>query len=516
VARAAVDLEEGMRTIERVRSHVAEINDLLCAVNLLTWDARTQMPPQGAAARGKQLATLSKVARERLLSRELVGALQEARAESASAEEADELDQLADALELLQRLPDGLVEVLAEHGSAAQAAWERARADDDMAAFTPALEHMLELQQRLAQAIGYREHPYDALVGLYEPGMTAARLQDLFGALRGGILPLLEGIRASDVVADRRFLQRDYPESAQRDAALHFARLIGYDLGRGRLDVSAHPFEISFTRDDVRITTRFRRDYLPMSLFGTLHEAGHALYEQGVDPAYVRTVFTTDVPGLYAVAGSSYGTHESQSRLWENLVGRSRPFWRAHFGALRDHFAEQLADVDAETFYRAVNHVEPSLIRVEADEVTYNLHIMLRVDIEMALLDGSLSVRDLPEAWNAGVEATLGLEVPDDARGCLQDIHWSTGLFGSFPTYTIGNVMSAQWLEAARAQEPAITPALERGDTAPLRAWLQENVYRHGRRYSPDALLTRATGRGLAPEPYLTYLDGKYRELYDL
>ena len=503
-----------MRGIERVRGRVGEINDLLCAVNLLTWDARTQMPPGAAAARGKQLATLSKVARERLLSRELLGALQEARAEDVTPAEADELDQLTGALELLERLPDGLIEALAEHRSVAQAAWERARADADMSAFAPALERMLELQQRMAQAIGYDDHPYDALVGLYEPGMTAARLQELFGALRGGILPLLEGIRASGVVADRRFLQRHYPEGAQRDAALHFAKLIGYDLGRGRLDVSAHPFEISFTRDDVRITTRFRRDFLPMSLFGTLHEAGHALYEQGVDPAYVRTALTTDVPGLYAVAGTSYGTHESQSRLWENLVGRSRPFWRAHFGALRSFFPEQLADVDAEGFYRAVNHVEPSLIRVEADEVTYNLHIMLRVEIEMALLDGSLSVRELPAAWNDAVGATLGLDVPDDAQGCLQDIHWSTGLFGSFPTYTIGNVMSAQWLEAARAQDPAIAAALERGETEPLRAWLQENVYRHGRRFAPDALLERATGRGLTPEPYLAYLDGKYGELY--
>ncbi len=398
----------------------------------------------------------------------------------------------------------------------AQSAWQRARADADMDAFAPALERMLELQQRMAEAIGYEEHPYDALVGLYEPGMTAARLQGLFGALRGGILPLLEGIRASDSGTDRRFLQRDYPESAQRDAALHFARLIGYDLERGRLDVSAHPFEISFTRDDVRITTRFRRDYLPMSLFGTLHEAGHALYEQGVDPAYVRTAFTTDVPGLYAVAGTSYGAHESQSRLWENLVGRSRPFWHAHFGALQSFFPEQLEGVDAEAFYRAVNHVEPSLIRVEADEVTYNLHIMLRVEIEMGLLDGSLSVRDLPGAWNDAVEATLGLDVPDDAQGCLQDIHWSTGLFGSFPTYTIGNVMSAQWLDAARTRDPGIAAALERGETGPLRAWLQENVYRHGRRFAADALLEHATGRGLTPEPYLAYLDGKYRELYHL
>ncbi len=504
-----------MRPIERVRSRVAEINDLLCAVNLLTWDARTQMPSRAAAARGKQLATLSKVARERLLSRELVGAVQEARAEDVTPEESDELDQLTAALELLERLPDDLVGELAEHRSVAQAAWERARADADMGAFAPSLERMLELQQRMAQAIGYGDHPYDALVGLYEPGMNAARLRELFGALRGGLLPLLDGIRASGVVADRRFLQRDFPEDAQRAAALHFAELIGYDLGRGRLDASAHPFEISFTREDVRITTRFRPHDLPAGLFGALHEAGHALYEQGTDPAYVRTAFATDLPGLYAVGGASYGTHESQSRLWENLVGRSRAFWRAHLPELRRFFPEQLADVDAETFYRAVNRVEPSLIRVEADEVTYNLHIMLRVEIEMALLDGSLAVRDLPEAWNARVRETLGLAVPDDAHGCLQDIHWSSGLFGSFPTYTIGNVMSAQWMDAATRTDAAVAPALERGDTRPLRGWLQDRVYRHGRRYSPDDLLRRGTGSPLTPEPYLAYLQRKFGELFE-
>ena len=504
-----------MTRTEDVRRIVAEINDVLCAVNLLTWDARTQMPAGGAEARGKQLATLSKVARERLLSDELVGALQEARADARGPDDAAELEAVADAIDLLARVPDGLLEAVAEHRSRAQAAWERARAASDFAAFAPALERMLELQRALADAIGYAEHPYDALVGLYEPGMSASRLARLFGELRETVVPLLAAVRAARP-PERDFLLRDYPEEGQREAALHFARLIGYDLERGRLDVSAHPFEISFTRDDVRITTRFRRDHLPMSLFGALHEAGHALYEQGVDPAYVRTAFTTDFAGLYAVAGASYGTHESQSRLWENLVGRSRAFWRAHLGELRGFFARRLEGVDAEAFYRAINHVAPSLIRVEADELTYNLHIMLRVEIEMAMLDGTLAARDVPDAWNAAVHETLGLEVPDDARGCLQDIHWSTGLFGSFPTYTIGNVMSAQWLGAARAQDPAVAPALDDGDPAPLRAWLQENVYRHGRRYAPDALLERATGQRLSAAPYLAYLNDKYTDLYAL
>ncbi len=500
-----------------VRRAVAEINDLLCSANLLTWDARTQMPAAAATARGHMQATLSRAARERLLSRALLGALGQAEEEAHDGEEHAELAQVREAARVLARIPDGLLESLAELKARAGESWLAARAASDFGAFAADLEHMVALNRELADAIGWREHPYDALVGMYEPGMTAARLQDLFAELKGGILPLLEAVTTRGEAPEMAFLtERTYPEAAQREAALHFARLIGFDLGRGRLDRSAHPFEISFTRDDVRITTRFRPDWMPMSLFGTLHEAGHALYEQGVDPAYVRTAFTTDFVGLYAVAGTSYGTHESQSRLWENLVGRSAPFWRAHYPALQGFFPEQLGDVEPDAFVRAINAVRPSLIRVEADEVTYNLHIMLRVEIEMALLDGSLAVAELPEVWNERVRAYLGIDVPDDARGCLQDIHWSTGLLGSFPTYTIGNVMSAQWLEAARAQDAAVTPALERGEVGPLRHWLQANVYRHGRRYAPDALLERATGRPLTAEPYLRYLDGKVRALYRL
>jgi len=250
-----------------------------------------------------------------------------------------------------------------------------------------------------------------------------------------------------------------------------------------------------------------------MALFGTFHEAGHALYEQGVDPALSRGVLTTDLLDLYAVGGASYGAHESQSRLWENLIGRSRSFWRHLFERLQHFFPTQTGDVTAEEFYRAVNRVRPSLIRVEADEVTYNFHIMLRVEIEMALLDGTLEVRDLPEAWNARMEGYLGLTPPDDGRGVLQDVHWSTGLFGSFPTYTVGNVMSAQFMAAAR-REPGLEDALAGGDYKPLLAWLTENVYRHGRAYSPEELLMRATGSGLTVEPYLAYLAEKYTDLF--
>jgi carboxypeptidase Taq len=275
-----------------------------------------------------------------------------------------------------------------------------------------------------------------------------------------------------------------------------------------------HPFEISFTRNDVRITTRYYPNFLPASLFGTMHEAGHGLYEQGIDPAYTRTTLATDLVGLYAVGGVSFGAHESQSRLWENHIGRSRRFWDLHYGMLQETFPEALGDVDVAAFHRAINRVRPGYIRVEADELTYDFHIMLRVDIETRLVDGTLKVKDLPEAWNAVIKQELGLDVPNDRLGCLQDIHWSSGQIGTFCNYTIGNVMAAQVLETARAEDPSIQASVDAGNYAPLKDWLTNNIYVHGRRFGRDELLQRITGRNLDPKPYVKYLRDKYTALY--
>ncbi len=497
---------------------VAQISDILNAISILTWDARTQMPPGGAETRGQQIATLSSLAHERLTGDPLSDALVSAEGE-VSAEDTVRLrvvQSVREAVDLFGRIPPTLTAELAGLKTVSQGVWQEARRQADFSLFAPYLERMVALNRQLAEAIGYTEHPYDALLLQYEPGMTASNLQGLFGDLKAGVLPLLEAVRASSTEPRWDFLTRDFPEEKQRAFNLHLAEGFGYDLSRGRLDTSAHPFEISFTRQDVRITTRYDRRYLPMSLFGTLHEVGHALYEQGVAPELTRTALTSDFLGLYAVGGASYGTHESQSRLWENLVGRSRTFWRRHFSELQGTFPEQLGDVDAETFYRAVNRVSPSLIRVEADEVTYNLHIMLRAELELALLEGTLKVSDLPEAWNAKYEEYLGLTPPDAATGVLQDIHWSAGLFGSFPTYTVGNVMASQFFGAATLQVPGLTGALAEGDYAPLRAWLTEHIYRHGRTYLPQELLEHATGEKLNVAPYLTYLNEKYGDLYGL
>ncbi len=493
-----------------------ELNDLLCILNVLTWDARTQMPPGGSEARAQQLATLSTIARERLLDPAYEVAADEVVGDGAQDDPSVRAAQQAlEAIGAMRRVPAALTHELALLKSEAQDAWADAKQDSDFAAFAPALERMVALTRQLAGALGYAEHPYDALLNLYEPGLTVKTLLPLFARLREHHVPLLRAIQAQPEPRSD-FLTRFYPAEQQKAYSLAAAQRFGYDTSRGRLDESAHPFEISFTRQDVRITTRFQKHFLPGALFGTLHETGHALYEQGVDPALNRSVLTSDLLGLYAVGGASYGTHESQSRLWENRIGRSAAYWALHYEGLRQTFSEGLSDVDEQTFVRSVNRVKPSLIRVEADELTYDLHIMLRVDLEMRLIGGELEVKDLPAAWNARIREDLGLDVPDDAHGVLQDIHWSAGMFGSFPTYTIGNVMASQFYAAAQSAVPELDAQLSGGDYAPLLAWLQHEIYRHGRTYTPHELLVRVTGGGLDPQPYLDYLSTKYRGLYGL
>lgn len=489
-----------------------ELNDLLCVLNVLTWDARTQMPAGGSAARARQVATVSGLARERLLDpafERAAGQVSGSEAETRAAQ------QVLDAVAAMRRVPADLTRDLALLRSEAQELWVQARSTSDFRLFAPALERMVKLNRRLADALGYVDHPYDALLNTYEPGLTGAALLPLFDRLRAHHVPLLRAIARSEQPRSD-FLHRRFPAAEQKGFSLAMAQQFGYDLTRGRLDESAHPFEISFTRQDVRITTRFQEGFLPAALFGTLHETGHALYEQGVRPDIGRSALTSDLLGLYAVGGASYGTHESQSRLWENRIGRSLDFWNLHFPLLQATFPQQLGDVTVAEFHRAVNRVEPSLIRVEADELTYDLHIMLRVDLERALIGGELSVHDLPEAWNARIQADLGLTVPSDAQGALQDIHWSSGMFGSFPTYTIGNVMASQFYQAAGEALPDLTHLLARGEYTPLREWLTEHIYQHGRTYTPHELLVRTTGNGLDPAPYLHYLTGKYSELYGL
>jgi carboxypeptidase Taq len=388
----------------------------------------------------------------------------------------------------------------------AQEVWARARAENDFERFRPHLERTFDIKRRVAACFPEAQAPYDALIDEFEPGQTAAAVRAMFAELKAELVPLVQAIAACPP-PDDGMLRRHYPAARQLALADEAVKGFGYDFNAGRQDQSAHPFTTSFGPRDVRITTRVREDYLPTCLMGSLHECGHALYDQGIPVKLARSPL-----GRYA----SLGIHESQSRLWENLVGRSRPFWRFFFPRLQAAFADNLANVDHEAFYRAINKVQPSLIRVEADEVTYNLHTLLRFELEVDLLEGRLEARHAPEAWNARMKDYLGVDVPDDARGVLQDTHWSAGLVGYFPTYTIGNLGSAQLFERALADLSNLEDEIERGNFQPLLGWLRANVHAHGAKYLPGELLERATGKPLSARPYLAYLYRKYQEIYEM
>lgn len=501
-------------SLETLQSRIATVSDLLCTLNLLVWDSRTMMPAGSTDSRGHQITTLTRLARDTLAADATLSALDGAEREvaplPADSDAREALRQVRHAVETHRRIPPQLIERRAALRAVSNAAWAEARAKSDFAIFQPFLAKTIDAARDYAGALGWTAHPYDALIGLYEPGETCASLQRLFGELRVGLAPILARA-ATRPKPTRDILHRHFPIAQQLQIAARFSERFGYDPARGRLDTTIHPFEISFTRDDVRITTRCNPDFLRPALFGAFHETGHGLYEQNVDPAFTRTVFATDLVGLYAAGGTSFGAHESQSRLWENHVGRSRRFWQLHFSELRAVFPAALGDADADAFYEAVTTVSPGLIRTDADELTYDFHIMLRVELEAALMAGDLKASDIPEVWNAGVKAHLGLDVPGDREGCLQDVHWSSGMIGSFCTYTIGNVMAAQLFATASAA-PGVASALEHGDYAPLRDWLRQAVWQHGRRHSREALLQRATGRGLEAGPYLAYLAAKYNE----
>ena len=493
-------------TLRHLRDRLATISDLNSAAALLHWDQETYMPQAGVSLRAEQLSTMSRLAHEMLVSEETGRLLDAAEPQDPDSEE-HALHRLARRdYDRATRLPARLVAELSRARSLAQPVWARARAESDWEAFTPQLERILVLVRESAEYLGYEDHPYDALLDLYEPGTKTSLLREMFDGLKAELVPMIRRLPSNE---DRSLpLHRTFDEEKQEGFGRTIITAFGYDWARGRQDRVVHPFCISLGGpEDVRITTRFEEAWLSPALFATMHEAGHALYEQGVDPAYSRTPLA---------GGTSMGVHESQSRLWENLVGRSLAFWGHYFPTLQKTFPEALGNVDLEIFYRAINEAKPSEIRVEADELTYNLHILLRFELEIELLDGGLSVADLPDAWNAKMEEYLDLIPQSAAKGVLQDVHWSAGLFGYFPTYSLGNVLSVQLFDAAVARYPEITEQIGGGEFGTLLGWLRENIHRHGSRYDPEDLVERATGRPLDPEPYLRYLKRKFGELYGL
>jgi carboxypeptidase Taq len=487
-----------------------EIVDLGSATAVLGWDQQVYMPPGGAEARGRQMATLGKLAHEMIINpRNGVLLNQLVKFEKSRGYDSKE----ATIIRLSRRGYEKAVKVPPEHTSKmskAQSecfeAWLRARPANDFTLVRAKLEKSFALYREYSDFFPGHQHPLDPLIDNNDYGMRASDIRKIFSELRRKLVPMVEAITGQEP-ADDSFLKKKYDGPKQLEFGKSVVQDFGYDFERGRQDMAAHPFTTSFTVGDVRITTRIHENYLGSALFGTLHEAGHAMYEQGCDP---------DFDGTLIRGGTSIGVHESQSRLWENIVGRSMPFWKHYYPALREQFPKHLGKVPLDRFYRGINKVQKSLIRVEADEVTYNLHVMMRFDFECDLLAEKMSVSELPDAWNDRMEADLGFRPPTDANGVMQDIHWYSGAVGYFQGYSLGNIMSAQFYNAALKAHPEIATEIGRGKFGTLHGWLRDNIYRHGSKYTANELLERTTGGGLDIGPYMKYLKTKYGELYDL
>ncbi len=496
-------------TLTTFRERLGEVMDLHQAASVLHWDQEVFMPPKGAAARGRQLATLSAVA-HRYFTREEMGRLLDELTEAADQLDPDDaklVEVTRYDYERETKLPEAFVQAFALAQSAAYEAWVKARETDSFATFQPHLEKILDLLHEKADYLGYEGSSYNALLEEYERGMTVETLRGLFDVVAERQSALVEKIVNAPDPPDLAWTRGPWDEDAQWTMTLRLLQDMGYDFEAGRQDRSVHPFTTSFGARDVRLTNRVSPDDLFSALHGAAHEGGHGLYEQGFQEKDGRTPLAD---------GISLGVHESQSRMWENMIGRSLPFWEHYAPVLRDLHPGRLDGITPQQFYQAVNHVQPSLIRVEADECTYNLHVILRFEIEVALMEGEIAVAEIPEAWNAKMKQYLGLDVPSDAQGCLQDIHWSHGSLGYFPTYALGNLYAAQLFEKILEDLPGLWDDVRAANFAPLLGWLRENVHRHGRRKTAVELIRDITGRPPAPGPYLTYLEEKYGRLYGL
>jgi len=495
-------------TYSTFAQRVREIYTARSVEALLDWDLETCMPPKSAEHRANQLALIAGFAHEKLTSDEL-GSLLEKLAGSPASDDfvaATNVREMRRMYDRAVKLPTDLVRRIARSVALAKEAWVKARKDSDYQRFAPHLQGLLDLKREVAERIGWKTEPYDALMDEFEPGAVAAEVHAVFEQVKKELVPLVAAIKDAPRQPDLSILERPCPVDKQKEFNRFIAEALGYDFQAGRMDISAHPFCTSTCPHDVRITTRYNERYMPSSLFGVMHEVGHALYEQGMDPQHAATPMADSV---------SLGIHESQSRMWENQVGRSRAFWRHFFKPLQQAFPS-LADVKLDDWVFAVNNVRPSLIRVEADEVTYGLHIMLRFDLERRMIRNELAVRDIPQAWNDNIRKLLGVTPKNDAEGCLQDIHWSGGTFGYFPTYALGNLYAAQFFAQARQEMPDLEQQISRGELRPLRDWLREKIHRHGKRYRAGELVQAVTGRPLSHQPFVDYLNAKLRPLYGL
>lgn len=485
------------------------ITDLGAAAAVLGWDQETYMPSGSVAGRAEQLATLSSLIHAYTTNTETVDMVAAAQAESAVLTDRQRrvLSTFVRDHDRARKLPADLVEEMARTAAMAQDAWKRAKDAADFSIFEPLLTKTVDLKRREAEILGNAAHPYDNLLDAFEPGLTVAELTPVFDRLRVGTTELLREIGPRQNAVSDDVLYRSYPKDAQLSTATSIIRQLGFDLTTGRVDLSAHPFCTSFGSTDVRLTTRIRENDLRSCLFGLIHEAGHGMYEQGIGEDLART---------FSGQGASMGIHESQSLFWENVIARSEEFWQWAFPIVRDVFPDQLKDQTPDTFYRAINKMRPSLNRVESDELTYNLHIILRFEIERDLIAGTLQVKDVPARWNAMMEQGLGVVPPNDAEGCLQDVHWSFGGIGYFPSYTLGKLYAAMEWNALRTAMPDVSDRIANGDFAPILGWLRTNIHSYGRTETPQEIIMRVTGRPLTEVDFLDYVGAKARNVYGL
>ncbi|MDX9897991.1 MAG: carboxypeptidase M32 [Spirochaetia bacterium] len=505
-----------MKPIQKLRALDTESRLLSHIGALLGWDQETYMPSGAIEERADQLAYIEALSHDKSCSPDIGSILEELGSTSDNPSGPESLSTIDRAyLRVVRRrydqatkLPTALVSEMTKATSLSQTAWVEARKKNDFAAFAPHLGAMIGYNKRIAACLEPNAKPYDVLLDQFEEGSNQAGVASVFRALRIDLVDLLDKIRGKPQIDDS-FLHRKCDIRAQAEASAYFMKVLSFDKSRGRLDTTTHPFTSSLGESDIRITTRYVEDFFPSSVFSTMHESGHALYEMGIDPSgdYRRTSLAE---------ASSMAIHESQSRLWENMVGRSLGFWLHHLPVMKQTLSPALDGVELEQFYKAINKVEPSLIRVEADEVTYGLHIILRFELEERLLSGDLAVNDLPAAWNEGMKRLLGVEPPDDTRACLQDIHWAMGSFGYFPSYSLGNLYAAQFWDAMKAQNLDPKEMVELGDLGSILSWLRTHVHRPGAIYKPGELVEHVTGHSLDPSHYVRYLNDKYAGVYGL
>lgn len=494
--------------IDKLKKILNEVCDINSAIAVLGWDQQTYMPQGGAEERACAIGTLSELSHIKFTSAETGKILDSLDAELKNLDpDSDE----ACIIKITKRnynkstkVPSAFVAEMAETSAFSQNVWEQAREKNDFKVFAPYLEKIFDQKKKYAGFFEPFAHVYDPLLDDYEPGMKLADIKAIFDKVKPAQVELIKKISSATQV-ENAFLFKDYDEKKQWDFGVNVLNRFGYDWKRGRQDKTVHPFTTTFGLGDVRITTRIHKDNLGSGLFSSMHEGGHAIYEQGINMNLKRTPLAT---------GASLGIHESQSRLWENLVGRSSDFWTFFYPLLQKEFPEQLSAVSFGMFYKGINRVEPSLIRVESDEATYNLHVMLRLEIETGILDGKMKVADLPEIWDSKMYEYLGVTPGNDAEGVLQDVHWSCGLVGYFPTYALGNMISAQIWDCINKDIPSLSSQIKKGEFAELREWLREKLHRHGSKFQPVDLVKRITGGKIDPEPYIKYLNKKYGAIY--